>query len=1165
MELVRCPEHGTVCFLKTGVRDGPNKGKSFYVCRADACNFVQATDLPVSHCLLHEGFVVELQGLLPPQGTKEHRLLFRCTRSKAEKKQWCGYIPWQDPNSKEHSVTSKSQHASEPSHYPPIQQRNPFKVLDKNQDPSLWKQHIKGEDVGKMAGKKQREKEDPLLDQKKEQKPESNCWVEKDLSSGQVVKEKSASQEKPRGEKAELQRETKGIAGMHKRYLPEMKSKQCHGNELRKPPAAPQENLNGESHVQKEPEPLREKKTRPLPETVHSQNPINKPPEAGHLSKEQPKSREATDTKAKDDPGTQATRERRLQGPFQAQAEAHPESAPEGPAVQPAAPAAGPSLGERREADASSGEEDDVVFVCSQPRIPSFSDRTSDSQKKESLQRPGQTVPRKMSPASGVSRKVEPSDPASQRASLATQLKQKKSTLASVNIQLLPDKGQKLLKQIQELEETLSALALSPEPGPDEKNSTQVPQQSSVIKTTPAPPHLVPPKPLQPQGQGLQPLGSWGLKAASQAAAGQSIQRYGGPPNQERLHAVWKITSEAIDELHRSLESCPGETAVAEDPAGLKVPLLLHQKQALAWLLWRESQKPQGGILADDMGLGKTLTMIALILTQKDQEKNKEKDKNTTLTWLSKDDSTEFTSHGTLIICPASLVHHWKKEVEKRVSSNKLRVYLYHGPNRDQRAKVLSTYDIVITTYSLLAKEIPTKKEEGLVPGTNLSEEGTSTPLLRIVWARIILDEAHNVKNPRVQTSIAVCKLQARARWAVTGTPIQNNLLDMYSLLKFLRCAPFDEFNLWRSQVDNGTKKGGERLSILTKSLLLRRTKDQLDSTGKPLVVLPQRKFQLHRLKLSEEEETVYSVLFTSSRSALQSYLKRQESGDKQSGRSPDNPFSRVAQEFGSSGPGRSVATDSQRSSTVHILSQLLRLRQCCCHLSLLKSVLDPTELKSEGLLLSLEDQLSALTLSELQNSEPSATVSLNGESFKVELFEDMRESTKVSALLAELEAIRRSPGSQKSVIVSQWTSMLKVIALHLRRHKLTYATIDGSVNPKQRMDLVEAFNNSRGPEVMLISLLAGGVGLNLIGGNHLFLLDMHWNPSLEDQACDRIYRVGQQKDVVIHRFVCEETVEEKILQLQEKKKDLAKQVLSGSGESVTKLTLADLKVLFGI
>lgn len=280
----------------------------------------------------------------------------------------------------------------------------------------------------KMADKKQREKEGPLLDQKKEQKPESNCWVEKDLSSGRVVKEKSAGQEKPRGEKAELRCEAKGIEGTHKRNLPEMKSKQCHGNDLRKPSVA-QENLNGESHyVQKESEPLREKKTRPLPQTVHSQNPVTKPLETGHPSKEQPKIREARETKAKDDPSTQATQKGLLQGPFQAQAAAHPAPAPKGPATQPAPPAAGPSLGERREADTSSGEEDDVVFVCSQPRIPSFLDTTSGSQKKENLPFPGQTAQRKISPASGVSRKVEPSDPASQRAHLTTQLKQKKVT-----------------------------------------------------------------------------------------------------------------------------------------------------------------------------------------------------------------------------------------------------------------------------------------------------------------------------------------------------------------------------------------------------------------------------------------------------------------------------------------------------------------------------------------------------------------------------------------------------------------------------------------------------------------------------------------------------------------------------------------------------------------
>ncbi|XP_064138440.1 transcription termination factor 2 [Loxodonta africana] len=1157
MEVVKCPEHGTFCFLKTGVRDGPNKGKSFYVCSAGPCNFVQATNIPVSYCLLHEDSVVDLQGLLLPQGKSEYRVFYRCTASKAKGKPWCGSIPCQDPNSKEYSVTNKAQDASEPFLHLSSQQRNPFKVLDKNQEPSVWKQLIRGEGEEKMADKKQGEKGDQLFSQKKEQKPESKCWVEKDLSSDMVVKNKKpVVQEKKPGERRELPCEAKETEGAHKRNLSEIKPKQFPGNELRKPSASSREKSNGESgDVQKQSEPLRGKETRLLPLNVQHQNSISKPQKGGHLSKDHPKNWEAGETKAEGDTSSQTVQKRLPHGNLQTQLECPDVPSAQGPADQFAPPAAGLSLGERRRADTSGNDrkEEDIVFVSSKPGNPLL-DLTLNSQKKENLKLPHQSEQKKISPISGVSKKVEPSDSAAQQVHLTTQLKQKKSTLASVNIQALPDKGQRLLNQIQALEDALSALTLSPEQGTNEKKNTQVPQQGSCTKTTIDPPHLVPPKPLR--GQDLQPPSSLGLNA------GGSSQYFGTHTSRDRLHAVWKITGEAIDELHRSLASCPRETAVVEDPPGLKVPLLLHQKQALAWLLWRESQKPQGGILADDMGLGKTLTMIALILTQKNQQKNKEKDKNS----ITSKESSNFTSQGTLIICPASLIHHWKNEVEKCVSLNKLRVYLYHGPNRDQRAKVLSSYDIVITTYSLLAKEVPTKKQEGEVPAASLSGEGISTPLLRIVWARIILDEAHNIKNPRVQASVAVCKLQACARWAVTGTPIQNNLLDMYSLLKFLRCSPFDEFNLWKSQVDNGSKKGGERLSILTKSLLLRRTKDQLDSTGKPLVMLPLRKFQLHKLKLSEDEETVYNVLFARSRSALQSYLKRHENGDHQYGRSPDNPFSKVEQEFGYSGPGNSVAADSPRSSTVHILSQLLRLRQCCCHLSLLKSALDPTELSREGLVLSLEEQLSALTLSELHSSESSSMVCMNGTSFKVELFEDTRESTKISSLLAELEAIRRNSGSQKSVIVSQWTSLLKVVALHLKRHGVTYATIDGSVNPKERIDLTEAFNNhSRGPQVMLISLLAGGVGLNLTGGNHLFLLDMHWNPSLEEQACDRIYRVGQQKDVVIHKFVCERTVEEKILQLQEKKKNLAKEVLSGLGESVTKLTLADLKVLFGI
>lgn len=282
-----------------------------------------------------------------------------------------------------------------------------------------------------MVGKKQSEKGDPPLIQKKEQKPESNCQTEKDVSHGLVVKKKAAGQGKPLGEKTELHCEAKKVEGTHKRDLSEIKSKPCHGDELRKPSASHQEKPIGESHhVQKESEPVREKETKPLPQVAPSQKPMNKPPGAGHLSKEQPKSWEARETKAKDAPSTQAT-QKRLQGHCPAQAEARPVPAPKAPAPQSAPQAAGPSLGARQESDTSSSDsEEDVIFVSSQPGYPSLSDRTSDSRKKENLQFPGHTGQRKMSPASGAPKKVEPSDPAAQRAYLTTQLKQKKVSAA---------------------------------------------------------------------------------------------------------------------------------------------------------------------------------------------------------------------------------------------------------------------------------------------------------------------------------------------------------------------------------------------------------------------------------------------------------------------------------------------------------------------------------------------------------------------------------------------------------------------------------------------------------------------------------------------------------------------------------------------------------------
>uniref|UniRef100_A0A8C1LXB8 Transcription termination factor 2 n=1 Tax=Cyprinus carpio TaxID=7962 RepID=A0A8C1LXB8_CYPCA len=701
----------------------------------------------------------------------------------------------------------------------------------------------------------------------------------------------------------------------------------------------------------------------------------------------------------------------------------------------------------------------------------------------------------------------------------------REATLSVVNVSALPDKGERLKSQVKELEEALESLSLTTASLSGETHFV-FESLKVVILTFKCIDVII-----------------WLVVSAVNA---QNQAFYGGRMTENRLLAVRNATTETIDHLHDSLESCPTEDTVAPDPKGIKVELLPHQRRALAWLLWRETQKPCGGILADDMGLGKTLTMISLILSQKKKDEKLEE-------WISKNDSTIVASQGTLIICPASLLHHWKKEIDKRVKSSRLSVYLYHGPNRQRSSSILAEHDVVITTYSLVSKEIPVQKEDAEKPSQD-SDHVTSDlpPLLRVAWARVILDEAHNIKNPKVQTSMAVCKLRARSRWAVTGTPIQNNLLDMYSLLKFLRCSPFDEYKLWKAQVDNGSKRGGERLNILTRALLLRRTKDQLDATGKPLVSLPDRTCEVHRLKLSEDEQAAYTMsldhhLYVYSQLICFSFVS-------------------VAREFGMSRQDSlSSSQPPQASSTIHILSLLLRLRQCCCHLSLLRKTLDQSELQGDGVALSLEEQLCALSLSEPSDSDPKDTVSLNGSRFSSELFQDTRESTKVSILCCIMLCIMFLVYGNV-VIVSQWTSMLRIVAVHLEKMGLKFAVIDGTVNPKRRMDLVEEFNtNPKGPQVMLVSLCAGGVGINLIGGNHLFLIDMHWNPALEDQACDRIYRVGQSRDVTIHRFVCEGTVEDKISSLQEKKKELAQKVLSGTGSSFTKLSLADLRVIFGV
>ncbi|XP_009986807.1 PREDICTED: transcription termination factor 2, partial [Tauraco erythrolophus] len=832
---VPCAEHGSLCFLKTGVRDGPNKGKSFYVCGARgaaACGFVLPAPIPASHCLIHEGCMVEL-------------LFYRCVKSKLNGKKWCGSVPWQDPKATKVSKTLESQPNTAPL-LNPSGQRNPFKVIDKNREPSSWKQIKQGNGEESNTKGIKAEKESMLVPHK-EKKSTSDPSIEKEPLEGLKTKKKQSTGNRSDPELKE------GAVSDSKLGLSETWKRKDTFWEEEKYDGSGRESKTTYECVEKAPG----GRSKLFPLSLGKQSTSTKLPEDKQLREKSSKNCGDKETSEKEYVGGK-NGETKPMSKEDAISPAVPQSALQHTALKGGAEAVlpktqiRPGLGQPA-GKVSGSDTEEVGFVYSSSGKSKPERSAEDLQSREIPSgESGKSMQGTSLLGAAASHHLEgPQDPKALHNHLVIQLKQKKSTLATVNIQLLPDKGERLIKQVQDLEAALSALNISTadttEKGEDSTSSSCREESLPNPFGRPGGTKLITPLPLQDPTAGTS-SGSHSHPSAA-ATLGSSeyyghsfgmnsgVQNlYGGRMTEDRIRAVHSATNEAINHLHKSLESCPTEQTVAEDPSGLKVPLLLHQKQALAWLLWRESQRPCGGILADDMGLGKTLTMIALILAQKQLKTEKRKEKLEI--WLSKNESTVIPSHGTLIICPASLIHHWKKEIDRHVGCGKLRVYLYHGPNRDKHAEVLSEYDVVVTTYSLLSKEVPTSKEEGEVPAQDHdvgSGSSPCSPLLRVAWARVILDEAHNIKNPKVQTSIAVCKLRATARWAVTGTPIQNNLLDMYSLLRFLRCSPFDEYKVWKYQVDNNTKKGGERLSLFTKSLLLRRTKDQLDSTGKPL------------------------------------------------------------------------------------------------------------------------------------------------------------------------------------------------------------------------------------------------------------------------------------------------------------------------------------------
>ena len=525
----------------------------------------------------------------------------------------------------------------------------------------------------------------------------------------------------------------------------------------------------------------------------------------------------------------------------------------------------------------------------------------------------------------------------------------------------------------------------------------------------------------------------------------------------------------------------------------------------------------------------------------------------------------------TLIICPTSLISHWVQQLQTHLEAGvSLQVMVHHGQGKALTASELETQDIVITTYGTLTSEADT--------------EDTSA-LLRAAWLRVVLDEGHNIKNPNTKGARAAGKLDTLRRWVVTGTPIQNSLMDLWSLINWLGFGIYagrQQMQLFKDQIEmpckRGNKRGFERLQILLDSICLRRTKKERNTNGEALVNLPEKHLITREVELNQEERNCYNIYRAKAREIISRFKRRGE----------------------------------LMKNYAHVFALMTRLRQICCHRELItginwneamhenKELLEqisqiqtPQQLIEDikALIRSGVSPECCFCLSEPQlpvitpcahifcracldqalligkpggkcpvcqiviNKRQVIEVTQNEDRKNSAMFlENMKDivvecsSSKVNSTLKEVLRVCRDFPADKIVIVSQFTSFLSMLQPLLRKRKILFVRLDGSMNHMKRTESIKSFQsrNNNSPKVLLLSLKAGGVGLNLTAANHLMLLDPAWNPAAEWQCFDRIHRLGQQKTVYIYRFVVINSVEEKMLEIQMRKQHL----ISGAFQS---------------
>ncbi|XP_021745946.1 DNA repair protein RAD16-like [Chenopodium quinoa] len=728
--------------------------------------------------------------------------------------------------------------------------------------------------------------------------------------------------------------------------------------------------------------------------------------------------------------------------------------------------------------------------------------------------------------------------------------------------------------------------------------------------------------------------------------------------------------NDVIDEMH-------------EEPSELVGQLLRFQKEWLTWALKQEDSETRGGILADEMGMGKTVQAIALVLAKRELRRAV----NGADKLLSPGSSSalpELTC--TLIICPASALNQWKREIERFTIEGSIKVLCYQGSKRAKNALQFSEYDFIITTYNTIEadyrKVLPPKqrckwcgklfherrmavhlkyycgpnavrtekqskqekkgkklhwkvlkisteddhKKSGKVynpskeSGSRSDEEDLDnfeahvrkSALHSVKWERIVLDEAHAIKDRRSNTARAVLALQSSYKWALSGTPLQNRVGELYSLIRFLQIVPFSyymcndcdcrtldysssgeckscshksvrHFCWWNKNVAtpiqlHGNSEAGQRAMFLLKhkilkSILLRRTKIGRASD----LALPSKIVSLRRDSLDIREEDYYHSLYNESQAQFNTYVKTGTLMNNYAHifdlltrlrQAVDHPYL-VIYSRANSLRNESVAEEDSGEQACGICHDPIEdltvtsCGHCFCRICLIEF----SSSLGQPSCPSCSKPLTADFTSNSSIGDQRSKTSVNG--FKSSSImnrihlDDFQTSTKIDALREEIRFMIERDGSAKGIVFSQFTSFLDLIMYSLKKSGITCVLLDGSMTITARDDAIKRFHEDSECRIFLISLKAGGVALNLTVASHVFLMDPWWNPATERQAMDRIHRIGQYKPIRIVRFVIENTIEERILKLQEKKELVFEGTVGGSSAALAKLTEADLKFLF--